>query len=81
MTDFQNYLQGSAPAYDNALSQAQQQPSRPMTMEEWQKYLLTLTPAQLEEIQYKGPDFGGGNPLESLMGMFGGGKGKTGEGG
>lgn len=83
MTDFQNYLQGSAPAYDNALGQSQQQQApRPMTMEEWQKYLLTLTPEQLGEIKYKGPDFSddSSNPLQKIMSMFGG-KGKTAEGG
>lgn len=85
---YENYLNGGSPMgspeYVNAMGKGQgPQPmsSPPMTMAEWMAYLNSLTPAQLEEIKYKGPDFGGGgNPLESLMGMFGG-KSKTAEGG
>lgn len=87
--NYDNYFAGGGfpqePEFVNAMgrgaqTQAQAPATKPMTMEEWAAFFRSLTPEQLADFQYKGPDFGGGNPLESIMGMFGG-KGKTGEGG
>lgn len=83
---YDNYFAGGSPMgspeYVNAMGRGQgPQPmsSPPMTMAEWMAYLNSLTPEQLGEIKYKGPDFDSGNPLEKIMGMFG--KKKTAEGG
>lgn len=86
MTDFQNYLGGAAPAYDNAMSRRQQAMPQ-MSMEEWQAYLASLTPQQLEELQTQGinwgngaggsginwgqQDGGGGSPIDKVLGMLG----------
>ena len=89
MMDYQNYLSGGAPTYQNAMAQPQAPAGKPpMTMQEWQAYLAALTPEEQAAVhaaainwgQQGGGQSGGGNPMEKMMGMFGG-KRKSGEGG
>jgi hypothetical protein len=81
---YDNYLAGGSPAYSNTMARPQAQaPATPqMSMAEWQAYLASLTPQQLQELQAQainwgkldGGDSGGGSWVKR-------GKRKSGESG
>lgn len=93
--NYDNYFAGGAPSsmepeFVNAMGRGAKTPApKPMTMADFQQYWATLSPEEqallanhVQEINF-GEDkgAGGGNPIQKILSMFKGEKGKTGEDG